>query len=353
VCYTHGAVNIQIKRQCSTDGCTNQSVKNGRCRHHKTVAAEAVKSFLPTNTPLSPIEISIPQPTELSRLQDLVLKLTEENNRLKALLQEQAKDKVAIQPREKKGVQLPMPTSETLIKEIMRQRRWETFTNSLDVHDENERIVISFVKNCIPKNIVDNWVVSTKRMAEELGDKYLYHTDRKRYSDDRPIRSGHFFCWRKYKEFTHLTSLMKFKCVQEWARKNQPLWEKVEEVFKSNFPMLYKLYNSVARVPERVGGFAAVAVNYNIGPMKRHRDTADYQNGICLVVVGGEFTGGELSFPELKMKFAVQPGDVIAFRSYLLVHEVLNYNGERYSAVFFQDQNVFSAVDAMETGSLN
>jgi hypothetical protein len=52
-------------------------------------------------------------------------------------------------------------------------------------------------------------------------------------------------------------------------------------------------------------------------------DEGDYQNGICLVAVGGVFTGGEISFPELKMKFDVQPGDVIAFRSYLLLHEVL------------------------------
>ena len=75
-----------------------------------------------------------------------------------------------------------MPTSKTLTKEIMLRHRWETFTNSLDVHDKNERVVISFMKNCILKNIVDDWVVSTKQMAQQLGEKHV-----SRYSDDKMI----------------------------------------------------------------------------------------------------------------------------------------------------------------------
>ena len=324
VCYRHGAVYVPIK--CSTDGCTNNSIKNGRCRYHNTVAAaERTSSNLPAYASLSPVEICTLQAAKIRRLEDLVSESREENNHLKALLQQEANEKVARKSRGTGAVQLPMPKQEVFNKEVIQWREWKTITESLDVHDENDRVIISFMKGCIAKNIIEDWVASTKEMAEKLGKKHLYHTDTKRYknnSNDQML-SGHFFSWRKYQAFPHLTSLMKFSSVQDWATKNKPFWDRIEEIFKLNFPTLYTLYNSVANIPMRAGGFATVAVNFDVGPLKAHRDEGDYQNGICLVAVGGDFTGGEISFPELKMKFDVQPGDVIAFRSYLLLHEVL------------------------------
>jgi len=49
---------------------------------------------------------------------------------------------------------------------------------------------------------------------------------------------------------------------------------------------------------------------------------------------GGEWIGGELVVPQLKLKIKLNPGDVVVMDSNLF-HEVLTSRGHRYSMVFF------------------
>ena len=73
-----------------------------------------------------------------------------------------------------------------------------------------------------------------------------------------------------------------------------------------------------------------------------HRDKSDYKKGWVAMCCFGNFTGGELVIPMLKMKFKFQPGDVIFFRSTVLEHYVLPFVGDRTSLVFFTHHNIMN-----------
>lgn len=72
-----------------------------------------------------------------------------------------------------------------------------------------------------------------------------------------------------------------------------------------------------------------------------HEDSSDYKKGwVAMCCFLGDFTGGELVIPALKMMFKFQPRDVIFFRSTLLEHYVLPFTGDRTSLLFFTHHNV-------------
>lgn len=50
-----------------------------------------------------------------------------------------------------------------------------------------------------------------------------------------------------------------------------------------------------------------------------HRDTKDY---LCVLYCSGDFEGGELLIPDLKLRFKYAPGDIIIFYSSALWHAV-------------------------------
>ena len=71
-----------------------------------------------------------------------------------------------------------------------------------------------------------------------------------------------------------------------------------------------------------------------LSPQTAHRDFEDYHAGYCCLVPLGDYTGGEIHFSELQLTIPCQPGDVILFRSDLLLHQVLPYRGLRMSLIF-------------------
>ena len=73
-----------------------------------------------------------------------------------------------------------------------------------------------------------------------------------------------------------------------------------------------------------------------------HKDSSHYKKGWVAMCCLGDFTGGELVKPPLKMMFKFQPEDVIFFRSTLLSHYVLPFTGDRTSLVFFTHHNVMN-----------
>ena len=62
----------------------------------------------------------------------------------------------------------------------------------------------------------------------------------------------------------------------------------------------------------------------------------DHRNTLCVVCPLGNFKGGELIFPELKLIIHVKQGQAVAFRSNILVHGNLPViTGIRHSLVFY------------------
>jgi hypothetical protein len=91
----------------------------------------------------------------------------------------------------------------------------------------------------------------------------------------------------------------------------------------------------------KLGVWTTCSINFNWGEIHPHKDQGDYKHGFCFAIPYGEFTGGALYFPDLKITINMKPGMVVAFKSEELLHEVLKYEGQWYSVILFTSQNCF------------
>jgi hypothetical protein len=82
------------------------------------------------------------------------------------------------------------------------------------------------------------------------------------------------------------------------------------------------------------------AVNFNT-ICGYHIDRDDDKYGFCWLVPLGEWKGGDLIFPQLNIRIKLKPGNILAFRSNLLVHGNLPCSGVRHSLVFFTHNDLF------------
>ncbi|KAI9882494.1 MAG: vacuolar protein sorting-associated protein 45 [Watsoniomyces obsoletus] len=71
-----------------------------------------------------------------------------------------------------------------------------------------------------------------------------------------------------------------------------------------------------------------------------HKDQLDTRDGWVAICCFGEFTEGHFVVPDLRLKFAFQPGDIIFLRSALFFHYLTDFDGERSSLVFFSHENL-------------
>ena len=78
--------------------------------------------------------------------------------------------------------------------------------------------------------------------------------------------------------------------------------------------------------------FQGLVVIRNLAALP-HKDSSDYKKGWVAMCCFGDFTGGELVIPVLKMMFKFQPGDVIFFRSTILEHYVLQSWKDKDSSI--------------------
>ena len=110
--------------------------------------------------------------------------------------------------------------------------------------------------------------------------------------------------------------------------KNEDLWKqglpfiiKCSKLYKRFAPNEYrsqkKEYDSIdksIKIPKTV--FTTITSNYN-WRTACHKDSGDYSGGLGnLIVVGKDFTGGYLGFPEFKVLIKIEPGDFLLMDSH-------------------------------------
>jgi len=154
----------------------------------------------------------------------------------------------------------------------------------------------------------------------------------------------HFGFWRKYMPFPQQTSESETKAAQDWMHQNVPLFMWLAKIFRLEFTDLFNEYTSI---PEEYRPFVAwttcaLNINFAVAP---HRDWDDYRGGLCWVIPFGDFTGGSLFLEDFNIEICCQPGDIIAFRSYWITHEVLDFFGERNSLVLFTGNTMYYSGD--------
>jgi hypothetical protein len=88
------------------------------------------------------------------------------------------------------------------------------------------------------------------------------------------------------------------------------------------------------KIPKTV--FTTVTSNYN-WRTACHRDSGDYSGGLGnLIVVGKDFTGGYLGFPEFKVLIKIEPGDFLLMDSHQWhCNTPINGKGHRLSFVMY------------------
>ncbi|TFK60397.1 hypothetical protein BDN72DRAFT_779467 [Pluteus cervinus] len=69
-----------------------------------------------------------------------------------------------------------------------------------------------------------------------------------------------------------------------------------------------------------------------------HKDSND--EGLCVVIPFGDYTGGELCLYEPGLTFPIQPGDILMFPSSKFTHFNLHFNGFRGSFVLHTDKKL-------------
>ena len=128
------------------------------------------------------------------------------------------------------------------------------------------------------------------------------------------------------------------ECVQNLIQGLQPISGSVNKHLETTYPVYYSKMKKLdlgPNAPKSFGAFPTAAINFNI-ICQFHRDMKDHRNSLCVVCPLGNFKGGELTFPELKLVIHVKQGQAVAFRSNILVHGNLPViTGIRHSLVFY------------------
>ncbi|KAF0480806.1 calnexin independence factor cif1 [Gigaspora margarita] len=113
-------------------------------------------------------------------------------------------------------------------------------------------------------------------------------------------------------------------------------------IIQKHYPNWYnklKLVQYPKKVKKLFKVFSLLNINYN-ATTSFHIDAND--NGLCVVVPVGNWTSGDLIFPCLNLKIKLVKGQVIMFRSDLLIHGNAPAQGIRFSMVFFSHKSTFN-----------
>ncbi|UZO17195.1 uncharacterized protein OCT59_008556 [Rhizophagus irregularis] len=132
-------------------------------------------------------------------------------------------------------------------------------------------------------------------------------------------------------------------CVDKMLYEINEVADYIANIMEFYYPSMYRNLSNLCFPPQvkklfKVFGMCAVNFNTICGC---HIDRDDDKYGFCWLVPLGEWKGGDLIFPQLNIRIKLKPGNILAFRSNLLVHGNLPCSGVRHSLVFFTHNDLF------------
>lgn len=210
----------------------------------------------------------------------------------------------------------------------------------------NGGVLAKLIPYSIGKKLIENLEESTKKLKK-----------RKSTVDMRGAgQKFHLGFWRRrgMKE-TKLTSNSKLKCIRSWLKTNQPLFKKIKDIYKREFPGMFisiqflkylDLYESCYGITKKnktdtlFGPFTCAAININF-QSGLHIDNKDAEASFCWVIPFGDFEGGSLILPKLKVRIDLKPCDILCFQSHTFQHYVEKFIGIRNSLILFCDKYSF------------
>ena len=239
------------------------------------------------------------------------------------------------------------------------------FKEEVDVYykdsNGNLKILVKLRKNIIPKTMRDKIRLIFEKHAKHKNNQRAKASGGKRITTDTNnsisntlIRSnivGYYDKPRMIDKKYFKTSVV---CrTTAFTRDNFNDWENslpffkiISRCYKELAPIEYSLQTeAIKKSPFQIldTPFTTVTVNYN-WRTACHKDKGDYSQGLGnLTVLGNNFNGGYLGFPQFKIAVDVQPGDMIIMN----VHEwhcntelILNEESARLSFVCYMREDM-------------
>ena len=260
-----------------------------------------------------------------------------------------------------------------------------TYNTDIDVYDKTSgNIILSFKKNVIEEEYYDfdNWVVSQSKILSmdrgnaagkvTLAGLKQHKENRKTYPVELLTKAGYYqkegqSSGAHFRDNTgKISKRSKSNTVRSstiggfdknagrpcrltfFTKRNIqkyetvfPISQKISELYFSYFPdnWLYQ-YESYSKCPEEFiipyTNFSSITVNHDFRTAS-HRDKGDYKKGMTCFTVKkcGEFSGGELCFPEYDIGIDIKQGDLLMFNPHEVhCNNALNGRG-RMSMVFY------------------
>jgi hypothetical protein len=232
--------------------------------------------------------------------------------------------------------------------------------SSQDGYYDNQ-ILFKFRKNVISKELTDLSIESFLELSKKKhpnrgiaggilpGEKNSRHLTKSGQSEgeytasnisgyyDRPLREHRGILGKNKVCRTTAFTLNN----KELWNKGLPFIERCSKLFKKYAPEHYRsqkrewnLIKPELKIPKTV--FTTITSNYN-WRTACHTDSGDYSKGLGnLIVVGKDFTGGYLGFPQFKVLIKIEPGDFLLMDSHQFHCNTKIYgNGYRLSFVMY------------------
>jgi len=131
----------------------------------------------------------------------------------------------------------------------------------------------------------------------------------------------------------------------------------IKNIIRINFPELYNNFNiDLPGVKTNLSFFKSFAINISIpgnndklneqkqGATDPHKDNNDCKNAFCMIVVFGEFEGGDLVLSEIGIVIEIKCGYIVLIRSALLEHFNLHVLNNRFSVVYYLKKTFYNEI---------
>jgi hypothetical protein len=283
--------------------------------------------------------------------------------------------------------------------------KWQNLQHALDLRNKN--LSSTPIKTTIPKSEMNKMIISARNLQPSTGFRYiinpecvvdknnrtLLHLELLDNSDaiTKATEAVNFYYHHTLKHPSHrsesfwknfiehfgvftLNNLLPYtssntasshnvehlECVNKLLYNLVPLSNSVNQFLEKYYLSLYEKLSKLKWgpfAPRPFGVFPMIAINYNT-ISDYHWDKHDDPNSLCCLVVLGDFEGGELCFPQLKIIIPLRPGQILLFPSRLLLHgNFVVTKGIRHSVVYFvhssfshHQRNFSSVYDDFESG---
>ncbi|RPA77270.1 hypothetical protein BJ508DRAFT_310337 [Ascobolus immersus RN42] len=262
----------------------------------------------------------------------------------------------------KGGRQPKSPESEQMLDDAQNylQVPQEVSSTGFCITDSSGEVLVDVLPTgTIPALLLEQFEQSFKALCEDLPDAHfkISKSDKRFVEPALPGQAAgilHLSVWNQstwqherpavsqslrgdktdYKDdFKHIR-------LQTFLNDNWELFKRLGGILKAHQPKLFDKYNAV-ELPSGIDKtlfwpFCMMALNRNYLSLP-HKDLNDFVRGFCLLHCWGDFTGGDLTLKELRLKIPIQKGQVVLFRSAVLTqwNQPIEAAGIRHSMVLF------------------